>query len=685
MNPDKRAAAVWLRPYLDDMSERAKTGLCLLALLAACAVFFVALEFRSPLFFAYDDNASFFLPGYIHNWESLVVGGELPLINMHQYLGLPHLTQGQSAVLYPPAYLGMLVSVLATGGPYWTVDVLAIMHLTLAVLGTFLLLLRFGCRRLSGLFGALVFASFPFLMLSRSWIIVAYAAAVLPFAFLALDALIRRPGVGRALALAAANALLFYQGNFQYLLMLLLFETLYLAYALSGVSLSRWRRLHLNPVVRGFALSVLLLVAMCLPLLLPMMSASSASADRSGPLKPRLVVEHSLEAGAFLKAQFLSFEPNYFRNLGTDVFHMGLPMLALVFVGLFLRPSGIDSVPGRARQMALLTLIALLLSSGAYRLLALVQPFGMFRAPFKHYLFAAFFAALTAAIVLDRLAVSRRRGLALAVLFVLTAVVTLNLALSVAVRPITGYRLGSEPSLDLGPAGSGAGRLLTLWLEDVPDSDMHRFVPMNFATAFGLYHFAGYDPLVPRVNSELSLGLNNDLFWDGAIDGRLMGRLNAAGVRWLVASSGERIRNLAESRPEIELVHDDGLVTVAENRAAHPVAYAGNDPKNALPYRYLTNGLEIDVSDRAAGPVTVSLVPLPGFSYLFGDERQGRVQSGQFPVRIDVPDGVDRVTVMYSEPGLKTGLLLSLLLLCGFAAPAATKRFATWKSENTKG
>ncbi|MCG8455805.1 MAG: hypothetical protein MI919_05945, partial [Holophagales bacterium] len=69
--------------------------------------FLLQLESRQPFYFLWDDNASFFLPCYTFDYETLLEHGRPAHLNYHQYLGYTYLASGQTGVLYPPVYLAM--------------------------------------------------------------------------------------------------------------------------------------------------------------------------------------------------------------------------------------------------------------------------------------------------------------------------------------------------------------------------------------------------------------------------------------------------------------------------------------------------------------------------------------------------------------------------------------------------
>ena len=72
---------------------------------------FIIMEFKHPYYFLSDDNRTFYLPFFTHNFRA-IINGELPFFNFHQNLGISHFSNFQSAIFYPLTYFSMLLILL---------------------------------------------------------------------------------------------------------------------------------------------------------------------------------------------------------------------------------------------------------------------------------------------------------------------------------------------------------------------------------------------------------------------------------------------------------------------------------------------------------------------------------------------------------------------------------------------
>ena len=150
-------------------------------LAAGVAAFFLTvIELVHPLFFLQDDNLGHYLPAAAHNLRALGEGG-LALFNFHQFCGIPALSSGLDAVLYPPLYICAAISWVFSGGIYWTIDLLVILHLCFAAAGTVLFLKELGAEDAGAFFGGVTWPLCGFAAgLSAVWWFTAAAAAFLP-------------------------------------------------------------------------------------------------------------------------------------------------------------------------------------------------------------------------------------------------------------------------------------------------------------------------------------------------------------------------------------------------------------------------------------------------------------------------------------------------------------------------
>lgn len=628
-----------------------------LVLLLAGALIFGTLELARPGYFLWDDNATFFLPVYLHDYRALTEAGALAHVNFHQYLGQIHLGNGQSAVLYPPVYAAIWLAELVTGDPLSALDLLAVGHFLLAALGMLGLLRSLGVSRTIAVLASLTWMSFPFLLqVGRNWIFISYAAALLPWNFWLLERLLRAPGGRGALALAAVKAIFFYQGYPQYAVVTALFDGVY-AFARLGLDRSLRPAARRSTLAYGAALAASLLLAA--PVLLPMLDARRLSALRAEALPLPEFLANALPLAAFAKAQLFLMMPKAVHQASGAIFYAGLPnLLALAAVLMLHRRLGLDP---RARAWALAALAGLLASTVLWVVVYPVPLLSSFRWHFKNYLLFLFFLVPAVAMLADR---RPRLGR-----WLLGAGLAGNLAvLAVPAfdrpfgphhldRPVAELRAAAETRFPL-----GAGRVASLWIRH-GDPEMVRRLTFNYATLVGGFHLAGYDPLIARENLDLALGLQVDSSYRRPLDPEVLAHLSAWNVRHLIVPARPEIeRSLAEVSTLGLRVRESDLL-VYENRAALPWARFVDAEQEAVALEWGVNEVRIDPGGRG-GRLRLALAPLPWYeAEVDGQSAQLAVDAARFLI-LDVPPGARAVRVRYVDVPFRlgAGLLAAFLL-----------------------
>ncbi len=256
--------------------------------LAALGLVLLAMETARPRYFLHDDNASWFIGAYLHDYRVLTETGRMAEMNYYQHGGEPFLQQGQTAVLYPPVYLAVALAKFVSGDVIWTIDWVAALHLALGLVGFYFWLRQGGVAKHLAALGALAWVLNPFVLdVGSSWIMTIIIAAWLPWLFWAFDRLRALPSTRSAIALGVSAGLLFLQGYIQWFAYSILFLGLY---ALLQFVLRPQER---KPVVIYYlVVSTLIFAILALPLLLPVLHAIDDSAMRRSPL----LVEDALYA-----------------------------------------------------------------------------------------------------------------------------------------------------------------------------------------------------------------------------------------------------------------------------------------------------------------------------------------------------------------------------------------------------
>lgn len=646
-------------------------------LLLCGAVFFGGLEILRPFYFLHDDNATFFLPSYLHGYRALAEEGELAHVNLHQYLGQIHLGNGQSGVLYPPIYPAIFLAELTAGDPRPAIDLLAIAHLLFGGLGFFVLLRELRVSRWIAVVGALSWLSFPFpLQVAKNWIVVAYAASLLPWNVWLLGRLLAAPRVGWALALGAVKALFFFQGYPQFLVMTSLFDV---AYALVFWVSTRpgWRRTGGAAFAwAGAQIAGILLAA---PLLLPMLEAKNLSAHRADSLTVVEFLANALPIRAFLEAQVFSMQPRVIHLATGALFYVGLPVLALVALALALPAEARSENPQPGpRAWVLLAGLGFLTATTAWAVVHPLPLLGSFRWHFKNFLFFLFFALPAAALAADRL---RCLGRPWRWLGVVALASSFPIHFAILVHPDFDRAFGPH-RLDRGVdeirAETAAripieeGRVASLWIGH-GDPEMYRRLTFNYATLTGARHLAGYDPLIARDNLDLALGLEVDSSFRRPLDPAVAAHLSAWSVRWLIVPGREEVRRHLAAFPALQFHGRGHGLEIWENRAAWPYAHFVGAEGEGLEIAWEVNAVRIDPGGRS-GRMRLTLAPLPWWvAEIDGEPAEIALDPGRH-LLIDVPPGAREVVVRYRNVPFRLGAGLASVFALAALAWALRRR-----------
>lgn len=660
LSPETRWANVWI-------------------LTAVLSAFFWVLELRHHYYFLQDDNRVAFLGALAHNWRALTEGG-LALFNFHQFLGLPFMAPGQSATLYPPSYMAVGLSKLVFGHIFAAVDIYIILHLLAGGAAMFYFLDKAGTGRRAAFLGGLAWPLNGFAVyMSANWFFVCPLVAYFPLMLALASRTLQN--AGSAFALAAARLGLFYTGYPQYFVHAALLEILYIA----SIPLFGGKKPD-KAALRKYMASHILTGALALPLLLPMWHLVRISADRSGPLP---YFEFASEPNNLLlwlqglvwpvRAEWM-YHDGFFARLFRPEALRGLllPCYATVgwvmvfFAVWLLATRRFREWSAQGKAAAVLFVVALAWSFGLFnRLLYLVPVMNRFRVNFKLVLFVNF--ALTALGAAGYAAFELKRVHR-------TALFAVSLALSIAgfafiylmlpPRDFTGFT--EIPPLTppiSGPDISGRIVAVTPCRTDVTRGmvitrrDDLRLAAFDYATLWGYHCFAGYQVLVPRLNAEMTFGLNDSavLPLDIREFTTVLPYLRGWGVRrYIIKNSSLPFYEKFLAASGIRREQGDSEYAIFNDSLARPMVYpAGAGGSVELYHSFSVNG--VSISKKSGPPVAAVVNALynPFFKAVVNGKTAQIAPTANGQIMIELPPGQADARVYYRDPWFELGLVLS--------------------------
>jgi hypothetical protein len=612
----------------------------------------VAFESVRPCFFLHDDNATWFIGAYVHDFRVLTETGRLAEVNYNQYGGEPFLEQGQTAVLYPPVYLGVALAKWVSHDLRWTIDWIAAVHLTLGLLGFYFWLRQGGVSPGLAALGGLAWVLNPFILIvASSWIIVTFLAAWLPWLFWSLDRLWTRPCLLSAFFLGTVAALFFLQGYVQWVAYSILFLGLYALFRFVARTDA-----HRPAIAFHLLVSALIFLILAAPLLLPMLHAVDASAARSKPFSMTQALDYRVLKGDLLRAQFCLFRPNLVFGISTAILYCPALLLTPLMLLRFLYAGA--EIRRRLFPLLVLAFLALLFASRWHVLLTMMPVLDKFRWPFKVFIFADFF--LLASLVWSISSWSRNRVAPAGLAVVLLA----GLAVSVSCHDENTFSKTTLPTSD-NPLPPGMdprlGRVIAID-NLLPEAASYRFFTHAHGTFFGVPSLGGYDPLVSRERLNFALGLDFPNVFDGPVTQAVRRKLDARAVRYWIVDPRSPQLNEIERLDGFRLRASEPDRLVIEDTRASPIVYSATDPATPCAFTYSGNSILIPLS-RTASPLEISVGPTDGWWY--------RIDHGPWLRPVDENDRLKigflpsgrLLEISYFDSRFRNGLRLSAYLL----------------------
>lgn len=633
-----------------------------LCLLLALAAVLVPLELKYPYYFLQDDNRDYMLPWLVHNWRSLMAG-EVPLYNFHQYSGLPSLGSASGA-LYLPGYVAVILSGALFGHPFATVDLMVVFHLVCGALGWLVFFRLLGLGPPSATYGALACGLNSFLIYAgSSWMCVSALGAWFPWMLYFGLSLLRGPSLTNWIGLLAVRLLLFYHGYIQYFLYAAIFEILVLA----GIA---WKDAVRRRPLFLYLSSWVYVALLSAPLLLPMWRQTQVSAFRQAKVPLTEFVTYSVGRMTWAAGLLNPFSQHVPADLSAAIqylSHVGYLAVILIAISPFVLWRSGAAEKRVALVWIVLAVAALTLATGGFAAELYRIPFyNRLRWPFKYLVFVNFFLAALSALVLDQ--ALRRRITApiqrIAGILCVT-VLAVNYALLYAGTPPKPFRTHKERVPFDEPLREALvdGKIFTFgfpWGYSRPAVALG----FDYATLWGLHHFAGYEPLVPETNANLALDLQYFSSFHGHPSQIPWAHMRRWGVRWYVTSYD------AEPLSRWGLVprFGDTQRRVFEDLQAKGLVFWEDGRADPVDYQIRTNSIQLRSSTKESGRLCVNFLWHPLFQLRL-DGRPGSLRSnaaGQ--MLLDFPAGQHSIEIRFHDPEFMAGLQIAAAVLAALAA-----------------
>lgn len=652
-----------------------------LLFLIACLAF---LEIRDPYYFVEDDTHSYLLSVALQGMRAFFDQGILHTWNGYQFMGVPTLSQGYYALLYPPLYFSYAVARYLLGDEYLTIEVLACSHL----IGGYLIITAV-CRR-AGLRASLsVAAAISFLLLgyhlaaARSWFFqnsqFLYMPAVLWLLYSGLK--LKRLSWRWITQTIVIIGLFGYSGNTQnwiYGIMLLT-----LALGLNGM----FPKLRAGYLLRA-AGAIAIGMAICSPLI---MMQSAETADQ-----PRDSQSCSIEDGMtamFLPPLIFPADPRAsckFAVSTSAFYYFGTVFALAFFISLLalIARAGRMEIRRHERGVVILYIVALFSlvmalgdEAGLWPTLAEIYPFSRLRWAFRWLtpavMLMSFLGAYTMEAAIQRNYLRRRQGLRLTLLVILLC----GMNIWYAKYGFSSWEDKPYPALPkkferLRADGfTGNGRVLPLgpWRSDQPNYSLS--MTQGYATEYRIISSMGYYG-VTSVEEGYS-PIQFSLILQSASAQQYF---REYGIQWVMVTgkpayglfSLPDIRQWLEENSTMRLRYGRTTAYRIATSETRPLAYLESDPAVSFPIRIEPNGLTVDTSTLTIErPETFVINFFQRPWIVVEDDAGNRLPTGldayrRITVRLD-PSFLGRLYLMYRLPWAELFTKALLIALLGSA------------------
>jgi hypothetical protein len=526
----------------------------------------------------------------------------------------------------------------------------------------------------------------------NSWIFITGIAAWLPWILLFSHRQIFTVNIRAFVTLAGLRLLLLFVGHPQFFAYCVLFDLLfsmllYTACRLQCRDYAAQKPLPAGTFCMNWLAGYFTVAVVALPLLLPTMHQVRISAARNEVMSYATYIDFSYDLTHWLNGlvnPFVDTTKVYFCNQHY-ISHIGyLTLLFIVLALVALRQKKYRYELTAFTGMAAFSLFWAT-DTVVAKLFYFVPYFNRFANPFKLGFFTSFFLIIIAAygvqIFYDYLHSSRwgKNSLIVALTIVGFIIHTGNL---LRYHTVTPQKMFSrhfdkvplvEPLQDL----LTGGRIASIGLDEhqfdgyVVYGNSAPTLGFNYATLFGLYHFAGYEVLVAEKNSQAAMGLNYySLFYtrpDTTINLAAdlpLEYLRKWGVRWYIV---DRRIPLKET-PGITAQSRDDFRHIYLDSAASPFVYwhdtLRDDEAN---YRFTTNSVKIASGRKKEGELIVNLLYNPFFVASMDGKALTIIETSDSQMLLRIPGGSHSISVAYRDPYFYKGLYISASILTLFA------------------
>lgn len=648
-----------------------------ISLVIISSLFFLLLEFKYPYFFLHDDNRTYWLPSFVYNYRS-IQKGEIPLFNFHQFLGYPWHSNGQTAVLYPFGYIAPLISKIFFDHYFATVDIYIILHLIAGALTFYILLKYIGLNEKSSFFGAITWVLCGFnIFASTGWSFLSNYVAYFPLLIYFSLKLCNNFSYKTFVYLIICRVLLFMVGHSQYFAYAVIFEIFTFLLVLV-FSKFKQEKEQLFRSLKIYLYSYVFTTILSLPLLLPMWHQMNISAGRSDKLRFVEFASFTYDITQWIRGLIYPFTQKNdwgFLYVLSYSSYIGYFTIIFIIICLFNYFKGNYSKNKRILISVFLSaaLVAFLwmTSSLFNHIIYLIPILNRFRMPFKIEFFVNFYLIIIASIgfsfLINKISTKTLKNIIFIILIAEHIFSFCYLYMFTPRRTFQEYHAKvpfEEPFKEKINNGRIIGFDSYYAINMLEPSD---FIGSNFATLWGLYHFAGYELLISKDNLKACLNLNGDAImylykglWENNKINERINYFRQWGVKWYIVNK----ETILQVKLPFKKVFEDEKRNIYYDEKAKPFFFwQDNQNDHGISYSIKTNEIRLNLNNDKAQDLVINFLYNTFFKASL-DNKDINIRSNSFKqMVISVPEGKHNVVIKYRDPYFTVSCYVVLLFL----------------------
>jgi hypothetical protein len=644
---------------------------------------FVLLEIKHPFYFLSDDNRTFYLPQFIHNFRA-ITNGEIAFYNFHQYLGIAHFSNFQSAIFYPLTYFSMFLSKISSGHEFWTIDIAVLFHFIIGSIGFYKLITYFIDDRYSAIFGGLVWTLNSFnIFVSNSWWVFSGVTAYFPWILLFGFKLYYRGNYKHLFLLVMFRLLLFYVGHIEYFIHCMIFELLTVSLFILSLNSGK----STLAFIKKYAISYPITLIYTLPILLPAWVTTKTSGLRNQRLSNSALSANGLNFSSWIQSLINPFNLDtdfYLRSqnkFSIDTFphlaHIGYISILLIFFCIIYSSINKNFRKYKTLKVTLsvLFILSLVWASGWMAgILSFIPILNRFRFPFKLLAFSNFYLIFVASFgfyFLIKIITKNILKIIVRALLILLSLINFYLLYNnVYVSFNNRDHIDNLPLKESHSDEFKNGRIFSMGISE-NDPFSVSTLGFNYATLLDLNHFAGYDPLMPKKNFDACLNMK----YRSSYRKRKLpiDYLRDWGVDWYILNKDTLFSSL-NSHYDMILSKDSDISKFSEakeriiylDRKANPLVYwRSSGTAKDIKFEMRTNSILIHTNNLIDDHLIINYLNNDFFKAKLKDQKNVPIDETSIgQMKVLIPKGENKLKITYRN----TYYVIGIIVVCIFSA-----------------